>query len=231
LAQSLPRYGGVFVAVFEEVRVLIHSADTVWFMAKDIFEFLDLAWRGADSLWQRQIPKEWAILEDSQTLGGVQKTWFINERAIYKLAFRSNKPEAETFTNWVAEVIETIRKTGKYELQPKSKVEVLLEMVQILVEHEKQIKEHQKRLDEHETRLTKVEAQIQTTNKDYYSLAGYYALNKKQWSFDKTEVQKTGSFLKKLSTQLGFSVIKVYDANYGEVNGYHKDVLAKGLGF
>jgi len=60
-------------------------------------------------------------------LGWVQKTWFINERAIYKLAFRSNKPEVETSTNWIAEVIETIRNTGKYELQPKSKAEVLLD--------------------------------------------------------------------------------------------------------
>jgi len=38
---------------------IIETADTVWFMAKDIFEFLDLAWRGADSLWQRKIPKIW----------------------------------------------------------------------------------------------------------------------------------------------------------------------------
>ena len=61
----------------KSVRVT-QNGDQVWFMAKDIFEMLDLAWRGADSLWQRQVPKEWAILEDSQTLGGVQKTWFIN---------------------------------------------------------------------------------------------------------------------------------------------------------
>jgi hypothetical protein len=38
------------------------------------------------------------------------------------------------------------------------------------------------------------------------------------------EAQKT-----QYSTQFYF--IKVYDANYGEVNGYHKDVLVKGLGF
>ena len=35
---------------------------------------------------------------------------------MYKLAFRSNKPEADAFTNWVAsEVLPSIRKTGKYE--------------------------------------------------------------------------------------------------------------------
>jgi prophage antirepressor-like protein len=210
---------------------VIEANQEIWFMAKDIFDLLDLSWRGADSLWQRQIPKTWAILEDSQTLGGVQKTWFINERAIYKLAFRSNKPEAESFTNWVAEVIETIRKTGRYELTTKSKAEVLLETVQLLVEHEKKLKEHQQRLDDYESRLLQVEAQIQTTNKDYYSLAGYYALRKKKWELSQAEAVKTGTLLKKLSTELGFTVIKVYDATYGEVNGYHKDVLAKGLKF
>ena len=44
----------------------------------------------------------------------------INEAATYKLAFRSNKPEADVFTNWVAsEVLPSIRKTGKYETTPQ----------------------------------------------------------------------------------------------------------------
>ena len=46
----------------------------------------------------------------------------ISEPAVYKLAFRSNKPEADTFTNWVAsEVLPSIRKTGKYETTPQKK--------------------------------------------------------------------------------------------------------------
>lgn len=44
----------------------------------------------------------------------------ITEAAVYKLAFRSNKPEAERFTDWVAEeVIPQIRKTGHYTPQQK----------------------------------------------------------------------------------------------------------------
>lgn len=210
---------------------VMQNADQVWFIAKDIFEMLDLAWRGADSLWQRQIPKEWTVLEDSQTLGGVQKTWFINERAIYKLAFRSNKPEAEQFTNWVAEVVETIRKTGSYQLEPKSKAEVLLETVQLLVEHEQKLQEHQKRLENHETRLTEIEAQITTVNKDYLSLAGYYALQKRVWGLSQTGASQVGKKLKKESDLAGVPIIRIHDAKFGEVNGYHKDILAKVLGF
>ncbi|OIO03169.1 MAG: hypothetical protein AUJ49_05040 [Desulfovibrionaceae bacterium CG1_02_65_16] len=43
----------------------------------------------------------------------------IAEPAVYKLAFRSNKPEADAFTNWVAsEVLPAIRKTGQYAAKP-----------------------------------------------------------------------------------------------------------------
>lgn len=210
---------------------VMQNADQVWFMAKDIFEMLDLAWRGADSLWQRQIPKEWAILEDSQTLGGVQKMWFISERAIYKLAFRSNKPEAEQFTNWVAEVVEAIRKTGSYQLEPKSKAEVLLETVQLLVEHEKKLQEHQKRLENHETRTSEIEGQITTVNKDYLSLAGYYALKKQVWGLSQAEASQIGKKLKKASELAYMPIIRIHDAKFGEVNGYHKDILAQILGF
>lgn len=43
----------------------------------------------------------------------------ISEPAVYKLAFRSNKPEADRFTNWVAsEVIPALRRQGKYEICP-----------------------------------------------------------------------------------------------------------------
>ncbi|WP_288061398.1 Bro-N domain-containing protein [Rodentibacter caecimuris] len=48
--------------------------------------------------------------------GGDQEMIFINEPNLYRVIFRSNKPEAETFQNWVfEEVLPQIRKTGKYE--------------------------------------------------------------------------------------------------------------------
>ncbi len=40
---------------------------------------------------------------------------FLTESGVYKLVFRSNKPNAEEFTDWIAdEVLPTIRKTGGY---------------------------------------------------------------------------------------------------------------------
>lgn len=49
------------------------------------------------------------------TNGGQQKLTFINESNLYRVIFRSNKPEALNFQNWVFnEVLPSIRKTGSY---------------------------------------------------------------------------------------------------------------------
>jgi prophage antirepressor-like protein len=43
------------------------------------------------------------------TPGGEQEVLVVNEPGIYRLIFRSNKPEAETFQDWVFEVIKHLR--------------------------------------------------------------------------------------------------------------------------
>ena len=49
------------------------------------------------------------------TLGGSQVAKFINEPNLYRLIFRSNKPQAQAFADWVySEVLPQIRKTGAY---------------------------------------------------------------------------------------------------------------------
>ena len=48
---------------------------------------------------------------------------FLTESGVYKLVFKSRKPNAEVFTDWVTdEVLPTLRKTGSYEM-PKQKPE------------------------------------------------------------------------------------------------------------
>ena len=49
------------------------------------------------------------------TNGGRQELIFINEENLYRVIFRSDKPEALNFQDWVfAEVLPSIRKTGSY---------------------------------------------------------------------------------------------------------------------
>jgi prophage antirepressor-like protein len=54
------------------------------------------------------------------TTGRLQKQVVISEPAVYKLAFSSRKEECANFCDWVCEeVLPTIRRRGKYELEQK----------------------------------------------------------------------------------------------------------------
>lgn len=70
-------------------------------------------------------------LADCHTLtsGGNQRIKYVNEPNLYRVIFRSNKPEARQFQDWVFnEVLPSIRKTGKYQVptqQEKPKPEYL----------------------------------------------------------------------------------------------------------
>lgn len=51
---------------------------------------------------------------------------FLTESGVYKLVFRSNKPNAEKFTDWVTdEVLPSIRETGKYSVEENSKPKIM----------------------------------------------------------------------------------------------------------
>ena len=71
---------------------------------------------------------------DSITVKGEKKTTFINEPGMYRLAFRSSKPEAERFANWVCgEVLPSIRKHGYFGQMSPSDEERLTKTTAALV--------------------------------------------------------------------------------------------------
>jgi prophage antirepressor-like protein len=57
------------------------------------------------------------VLHTMQTLGGSQDVTFLTEKGLYKVLFRSRKPIAQKFQNWVCEVIKEIRLKGIYKMQ------------------------------------------------------------------------------------------------------------------
>lgn len=94
----------------------ITKGDNIWFVAKDVCKALGITWSGATL---KEMPKGWQGMLRFNTPSGNQQVRCISEPAVYKLAFRSNKPEADAFTNWVvSEVLPSIRKTGKFEATP-----------------------------------------------------------------------------------------------------------------
>jgi len=104
------------------IRTVVEDGNP-WFAARDVARALNLVWHGSIL---SSIPEPWkrvrSFLTQSKSNrgGGSRDMTTISEPAVYKLAFRSNKPEADEFTNWVAsEVLPAIRKTGQFQARPE----------------------------------------------------------------------------------------------------------------
>ena len=104
----------VFSFSGHKVRVTLDEQGTPWFVAKDVCEVLGI----------RNSRDACSTLDDDEkgvgkvdTLGGIQELTTISESGLYTLIVRSNKSNAKKFRKWVtAEVLPTIRKTGRYEV-------------------------------------------------------------------------------------------------------------------
>jgi len=101
----------VFTYQNSNLRVVNRDGEP-WFVAKDVCEILDITnYRNAVSRLSNRMKGVHSV----DTLGGTQDMLVVNEAGVYKLVFTSRKPEAERFTDWIAEeVIPAIRKHGMY---------------------------------------------------------------------------------------------------------------------
>lgn len=96
---------------YGEIRTVLKN-DQIWFVAKDICNVLGIE-NHRDTITRLSDKQRESVLMD--TLGGKQKVTAINESGLYKIVFKSRKPEAEKFTDWVtSEVLPSIRKHGMY---------------------------------------------------------------------------------------------------------------------
>ena len=145
------------------VRTWIDPQFQPWFCGTDVATILELK-HIRETL--RQIKPEWKhSVRIADAIGRMRKTAFVNEPALYKLVFRSRKPEAEKFTDWIAvEVLPTIRKTGTFPAPPNSPLEALRVAVdQMIVIEEKQrqltgkVEGHDKRPEQIERRQTRLD--------------------------------------------------------------------------
>lgn len=96
---------------FGEVRVVWTSEEPLFCLA-DICRVLEIK---NVSACKSRLDQKGIVLTDTHTSGGVQQLVFINEKNLYKVIMRSDKPQAEPFQDWVCgEVLPTIRKNGMY---------------------------------------------------------------------------------------------------------------------
>lgn len=106
------------------VRTYTDENGEVWLVAKDVCDFLGLA--NPSDVIKSLDDDEKMTLDFSEghsgQRGGAQFLNVINEAGLYKLTFRSKKPNAKEFTRRVThEILPSIRKTGSYTIPEKRK--------------------------------------------------------------------------------------------------------------
>lgn len=117
---------------FGEIRVAGTSEEPLFCLA-DICRIMDI--RNVSDCKSR-LDQKGIVLTDTPTNGGIQPLIYINEKNLYKVIMRSDKPQAEPFQDWVCgEVLPSIRKTGSYSTEtklPKTYLEALKELVVVV---------------------------------------------------------------------------------------------------
>ena len=109
----------LLIKQFNGLNIQVYGTyDEPLFKAKDIGDLL-----GMSNI--REVIKNFnnkqKVVSLTDTLGGQQNTTFLTEQGLYKVLMRSRKKIAEQFQDWVCEVVEEIRKNGKYDLEQKLK--------------------------------------------------------------------------------------------------------------
>ncbi|WP_067070458.1 BRO-N domain-containing protein [Roseateles chitosanitabidus] len=106
-----------------------------WFVGKDVCEGLGYANPNkAMGDHCKGVPKRYPL----QTAGGTQLARVLNEADVMRLIISSNLPAAQQFERWVfEEVLPSIRKTGSYQVAPKTQAEIVLASAQALVDFER----------------------------------------------------------------------------------------------
>lgn len=115
-AQALSGQAKVFTfnASNQNIRVQMKDGEP-WFVAKDVCDALEIENNRNATARLDDDEKGVSIV---RTSSGDQQMTIVNESGLYNLIFQSRKPEAKAFRKWVtSEVLPTLRKTGRYELQ------------------------------------------------------------------------------------------------------------------
>ncbi len=101
----------------QRVRTVIIDNEP-YFVGKDVATIL--GYKNPSVAVSKNVSDKYKGVTEMETPGGKQKLVIISEAGLYKLAFKSNVPQAERFTDWIAdEVLPSIRKTGSYSIQRK----------------------------------------------------------------------------------------------------------------
>jgi prophage antirepressor-like protein len=129
----------LLVKQFNGLNIQVYGTyENPLFKAKEIGELLDIKNIKDTIKNYNSKQKLGVVLTDPH--GRPQETNMLTEQGLYKILMKSRKPIAEQFQDWVCEVIEEIRKRGKYDLEEQLRLKDL-ETQRLLNEKEKQLEE------------------------------------------------------------------------------------------
>lgn len=194
---------------FGEIRTVLINNEP-YFVGKDVAVVLGYA--EPRSTVSKKVDAEDRGVAKLETPSGVQEMTVINESGLYALILGSKLESAKRFKHWVtSEVLPSIRKHGMYA------VDELLENPDLLIKVATELKDERQSRAIAENECEELRQELDYS-KDWYSIKRVAAMNGVDWkSFDWRR-------LKQKSIQLGYGVKKIFDANYGEVNTYHREV-------
>lgn len=237
---------------FGKVRVVMQDEDP-WFVAKNVCECLELgnvteALRGLDD--DEKVQLETNIINPE--VGG-RGTLLISEAGLYSLILRSRKPEAKAFKRWVThDILPSIRKHGLYATEEV--VDRILDDPDFgitLLQRYKFEREQRQLAEAQRDEAIRTKAEIGSRREVTAMATASAAVRKvnaledelgrgKRYKSVKaipwllTEFIESrgmysivGKALKRMSTDLGYSIEKIATPEYPEgINAYHVDVIS-----
>ena len=127
--------------------------------------------------------------------------------------------------------IEELLTTGRTTLedyQPSTNIQTLRLLIDQMELQEIKSQKMQADIYDHDERITDLEAKITSIDENYFSVSGYCVLLAKKCPQD--QARHWGLAATALSQVKDIQIGKVYDAKFGEINSYHRAVLAEIIG-
>lgn len=203
---------------FGQIR-LIEIGDKNYFIGNDVAKALEYA-RPYEAVSSHC---KGAVSYRVPTNGGYQEMKIIPEGDVYRLIVKAAdqsknqkiKEKAEAFERWIFDdVLPSIRQNGMYA------EEELLDNPDLLLKVVTKLKAEREAKKFAELKICELETELDRS-KDWYSIKRVAAINGVDWKiFDWRKLKRTGEMM-------GYDVKKIFDANYGEVNTYHREVWEK----
>ena len=181
-----------------------------WLVGKDVAQALGYS-DTSDAL-KRHVDPEDTLTRRFADSGPSREMYIINESGLYSLVLSSKLPGAKKFKRWVtSEVLPSIRKHGAY--MTSDTIDKMINSPEFGIKLLTALRDEQDKRKALETELDR--------SKEWYSIKRVANLN--GVSHKKFDWRK----LKSESSNMGYEVRKIFDANYGEVNTYHMRVWEK----